>query len=130
VASREDVRRLALALPAAVERPDRFAFAVENRGKLKDFAWVWNERLAPKQPRVPNPGVIAVRVAGEEAKHFLIAAAPGVFFTEPHYNGFPAVLVRLAAVEEEQLEALLHDAWRLQAPKPLVKAFEASLPGP
>jgi hypothetical protein len=49
-----------------------------------------------------------------------------VFFTEPHYNGFPAVLVRLPAIELEQLEGLITDAWRIQAPKALVREFEAA----
>jgi hypothetical protein len=40
-----------------------------------------------------------------------------VFFTEPHYNGFPAVLVRLPAVSLERLEELIADAWRCVAPK-------------
>ncbi len=106
-----------MALPGAFERPDRFAFAVPNKGKDKEFAWVWLERPGPKQPRIPNPGVLAVRVAGEDAKQFLVSALPHVFFTEPHYNGYPAVLVRLAAIEVEQLEGLLLDAWQIQAPK-------------
>lgn len=117
MATQDDVRRIALALPQAEERPDRFAFAVENKGKLKDFAWVWAERIEPKAPRVPNPGVLAIRVSGEEQKQFLIGSQPDVFFTEPHYNGFPAVLVRLEAVESGQLEELLEAAWSIQAPK-------------
>lgn len=118
--TQDDVRRIALALPAATERPDRFAFAVENKGKLKDFAWVWAERSDPKAPRLPNPGVLAIRVRGEEQKQFLIGSQPDVFFTEPHYNGFPAVLVRLEAIEDSQLEELLEAAWRIQAPRGLV----------
>ena len=47
-----------------------------------------------------------------------------MFFTEPHYNGFPAVLVRLPAVGLAQLEELIVDAWRIQAPRALVKAWE------
>ncbi|HMO96588.1 MAG TPA: hypothetical protein PKD27_10755 [Tepidiformaceae bacterium] len=119
--TQDDVRRIALALPAAIERTDRFAFAVENNGKLKDFAWVWAERVAPKMARIPNPAVLAVRVSGEEQKQFLIGSQPDVFFTEPHYNGFPAVLVRLDAVEPGQLEGLLESAWRIQAPKALAR---------
>jgi hypothetical protein len=124
VATQEDVRRIALGLPGASEEQGRFAFSVENKGKARAFAWIWNERIEPKKPRVPNPEVLAVRVAGEEAKQFLIGAVPGTFFTEPHYNGFPAVLVRLAAIEFEQLEALIIDGWRCQAPKSAVKDFD------
>ena len=56
----------------------------------------------------------------------LIAASPDVFFTEPHYNGFPAVLVRLAAIAPDELEELLIDGWRTLAPKALVKQFDAT----
>jgi hypothetical protein len=130
MASQDDVRRLALALPEAVEEDGRFAFAVPNRGKLKGFAWVWQERVEPKKPRVPNPEVLAVRVAGAGEKEELLAAEPDVFFTEPHYNGFPAVLVRLAAIEVDELAELLTDAWRCQAPRALVRVFDAGGPAP
>jgi len=63
MATQADVRRIALALPDTEEAGDRFAFSVLNKGKPKGFVWAWNERITPKQPRVPNPGVIAVRVA-------------------------------------------------------------------
>ena len=84
---------------------------------------MWAERLDPKKPRIANPGVLAIRVAGEEEKQFLIGAVPDVFFTEPHYNGFPAVLVRLEAIELEQLRELLLDGWRIQAPRTLTAEF-------
>ena len=51
----------------------------------------------------------------------LLAAEPAKFFTEPHYNGFPAVLVRLEAVTVADLKRLLADAWRCQAPIDLKK---------
>jgi len=125
MATQEDVRRLALALPETTEGEDRFAFSVAGRPKPKGFAWVWMERVEPKQPKVPNPDVLAVRVANDDEKQVLLAADPDTFFTEPHYNGFPAVLVRLAAIDVDELEELLTDAWRCQAPKALVKAFDA-----
>jgi hypothetical protein len=121
-----DVRRLALALPEVSEGADGFGFSVPNKGKAKAIAWAWNERTEPKKPRVPNPTVLAIRVSGEEEKQFLIGAQPDVFFTEPHYNGFPAILVRLEAIATEQLEELLIAAWRIQAPKTLVHEFDSS----
>ena len=122
MATQADVRRIALSLPGTEEGADRFAFSVSNRGKLKGFAWVWLERLAPKQPRKPNPGVLAVRVANLSQKDLMIAADPGKFFTEPHYNGFPAVLVRLDAVTIADLRILITEAWQCQAPTELAKA--------
>ena len=92
-----------------------------NKGKAKGFAWVWKERVVPKKPRVPNHDVLAVRVANLGQKDLLLAAEPKKFFTEPHYDGFPAVLVRLKAVTVADLKVLLAEGWRCQAPAALVK---------
>jgi hypothetical protein len=119
VATQADVRRLALALPGSEQPPGRFAFSVRNKGKLKAFVWVWMERIVPKKPRVPNHGVLAVRVADLAEKDRLLAADPAKFFTEPHYAGFPAVLVRLDAVTVRDLRPLISAAWRCQAPADL-----------
>jgi len=121
MATRADVRRIALSLPAAEKVGDRFAFSVRSKGKLKGFAWVWMERVEPKKPRVPNPAVIAVRVANLAERERLLAKDPAKFFTEPHYKGFPAVLVRLDAVSVADLRRLLTEAWRCQAPVDLTK---------
>ena len=119
MATQADVRRIALSLPETEEAPNRFAFSVRNKDKLKGFVWVWMERVTPKKPRVPQPNVIAVRVASLEDKDFLLSLDPEKFFTEPHYNGFPAVLVRLPAVTARELRPLITEAWRCQAPKGL-----------
>src|SRR5678815_2845531 len=116
MATQADVRRIALSLPETEEGSDRFGFSVRNKGKSKGFAWVWMERIDPKKPRVANPGVIAVRVANNAQKDLIIASDAKKFFTEPHYNGFPAVLVRLAAVTVADLKVLIAEAWRCQAP--------------
>lgn len=52
-------------------------------------------------------------------KEELLAADPEKLFTEPHYNGFPAVLVRLPAIGAAELAELITDAWRCQAPRAL-----------
>lgn len=126
MATQADVRRIALSLPAAEEADDRFAFSVPSKGKLKGFVWVWMERVAPKKPRVPNPGVIAVRVANEGQKNALLSADRAKFFTEPHYDGFPAVLVRLDAVTAKDLKVLIAEAWRCQAPAELAQRMKRS----
>jgi hypothetical protein len=126
MATQADVRRIALSLPEAEEADDRFAFSVPNKGKLKGFVWVWLERVLPKKPRVPNPGVIAVRVANLGQKDLLLSADPAKFFTEPHYNGFPAVLVRLEAVSVADLKMLIAEAWRCQAPAALAQRMKRS----
>ncbi len=126
MASQNDVRRIALSLPDTTEATDGFAFSVRAGDKHKGFAWVWMERVEEKKPRVPNAKVLAVRVANESEKLELIASDAKKFFTEPHYNGFPAVLVRLAAIRVPELRELLTDAWRAQAPKKLVREFDGA----
>lgn len=119
MATQADVRRIALSLPATEQVAGRFAFGVRNKGKLKDFVWVWMERVAPKKPRVPEPRVIAVRTATIEDRELMIARDPAKFFTEPHYEGFPAVLVRLPAVTARELEPIIREGWRCQASRDL-----------
>jgi hypothetical protein len=127
MADLEDVRRIALSLPETSE--EGTGFGVLRGGKPRGFAWVWMERVDPKKPRVPCPEVIAIRTAGLDEKDALVALAPQKYFTEPHYNNFPAVLVRLASVELDELEELLIEGWRSQAPRSLVKQFDAGARG-
>ena len=106
-----DVRKIALSLPETTEDPNVFRFFVE----AKQFAWVWLERIDPKKARVPNPDVIGVRVADDRDKQVLLASDREVFFTEPHYDGYPAVLVRLSRIDRARLEEVLTNAWRCRA---------------
>jgi hypothetical protein len=124
VTTQDDVRRLALALPETREADDRFAFSVLNKGKQNNFVWVWAERIHPKQARVPNPAVVAVRVSDQIEKEILLRSDEKKFFTESHYNGFPAVLVRLAVIDAGELEELITNAWRYRAPRELREAFD------
>ncbi len=124
MATQADVRRIALSLPETEEVEGRFAFAVRSKAKAKDFVWVWMERITPKKPRVANPAVLAVRVHNLAEKDLLISAEPAKFFTEPHYDGFPAVLVRLAAVNVAELRPLMVDAWRCHAPAALAAGLK------
>lgn len=112
-----DVRRIAMRLAGTEEKPDHFAFEVMNKGKLKGYAWVWMERIDPKKARVPQPKVLAVRVASLDDKEFLLQLNPRKFFTEPHYNGYPAILVRLEEVTPAELKPLLTEAWQCLLPK-------------
>jgi hypothetical protein len=130
MADQADVRRSALSLPGVSEGRDRLAFSVESKGKQKGFAWVWLQRLEPSQARLPCPEVLAVRVRDQAEKAALLAGDPDIFFTEPHYNGFPAVLVRLPAVTLAQLRSLLVAAWRCQAPRPRAKPTASRGPRP
>ncbi len=120
MATEEDVRRIALSLPEATEGEGRLSFSVAGKG----FAWSWAERIHPKKARVENRDVLAVRVENEDEKQALIAADPDKFFTEDHYNGYPAVLIRLAAIDTDELQDLLIDAWRDRAPGTLTARFD------
>ena len=128
MADQKDVRQIALSLPGTSEEEGRFAFNVLNKGKQKGFVWVWLERVEPKKPRVPRADVLAVRVRHQAEKHALIGGDPDRFFTEPHYNGFPAVLVRLPKVTKAQLAKLIVEAWQCQAPAALAKSLSTGPP--
>jgi hypothetical protein len=124
MATQDDVRRIALSLPETTHDPNGFKFLVDG----KQFVWVWLERVDPKRARVPNADVIAVRVGNEFEKEALIEMDSEVFFTEPHYDGYPAILVRLPAIDLDLLGVVLTDAWRLRAPKRLVPADSPEFP--
>jgi len=126
MATRSDVRKIALSLPETKEKDGHFAFEVRNRAKYRGFCWVWMERIHQKKPREPNPDVLAVRVPSLDAKEILLMADSDKFFTEPHYEGFPAVLVRLERVGRAELRALLVEGWATQAPKSLLQKFQGA----
>lgn len=114
--TQDDIRTICLKLPGSIEGTDRFGFSVSVKGKLKGYVWTWLERKDPKKARVVNEGVVAIVVPNEIAKFALIESEPEKYFTEPHYNGFNAVLVRLDKVTIEDLEDLLLEAWRCKVP--------------
>ncbi|MDG2531948.1 MmcQ/YjbR family DNA-binding protein [Caulobacter endophyticus] len=115
------LRALATALPDVVTSTattGQVAYEVAGKG----LAWSYLARPAPKAKRVLVPGVIAVRCL-IETKQMLIEAAPERFFDDAHYRGYPAVLVRLAVIEADELAGLLRTAWTIVAPKSLVKSL-------
>jgi hypothetical protein len=100
-------RRLALALPGVADESDGERLVFSAGGK--QIAWTYLERFHPKKPRRPRPDVLAVRCPLER-KELLVEAAPDRFFDDDHYRGYPAVLVRLDAVDEDELASLLEGA--------------------
>jgi hypothetical protein len=106
VVDEQDVRSAALALPGTTEKRSygRPGFRVAD----KLFARLHDE-----------PGVLVVRCADEGEKEALLAGEPAKFFTTPHYDGYPHVLVRLAEIDAGELAELLAEAWRSRAPKRL-----------
>ena len=121
MATQDDVRRIALSLPATTGDPDGFRFFVDG----KQFVWSWLERIDPNRARIPSADVVAVRVGNEYEKESLLEVDPDVFFTEPHYDGYPAVLVRLPAIDLDLLRVVVTDAWRCRAPRRLLGEIAA-----
>jgi hypothetical protein len=113
MADADDVRRLALGLPDVVEiESDGFDFRVANRG----FVWSYPER-SPGKPRLIRTDIAVLFVGDEAEKQALLLGEPEVFFTTRSYDGWPLVMLRLAAVDVERLRELVTDAWRMRAPE-------------
>jgi hypothetical protein len=104
------VREIALSFPEVEEASEgRPAFRV--RGKL--FAWMARER---------DGGGLAVRVDRDE-KELLLQSNPEIYFSTPHYEGYPAVLIRLESIGRDELAERIEDSWLIQAPKRLAAEF-------
>ena len=67
-----------------------------------------------------------VLMCDHDEKEALLASGDAAFFTTPHYDGYPAILVDLEKVDPAQLEEMVQEAWRRKAPVKLRKAFDAS----
>jgi hypothetical protein len=120
MADEEDVRRIALSLPGVTQKDGDSSFRVAD----KLFVWHYHERIHLKKPRVRRPDVIAIRVADEWDKQALLAVDGDRFFTTDHYNGYPAVLVRLPLLEADELQELIVSAWRARAPRSLLQRLD------
>ncbi|OBH08143.1 MmcQ/YjbR family DNA-binding protein [Mycobacterium sp. E1747] len=83
------------------------------------------EALAAGGMEPPGGDILGVRVSDEGVKFGLIADEPEVYFTTPHFDGYPAVLVKLDAISVRDLEELITEAWLTQAPRKLVQEFLA-----
>jgi hypothetical protein len=75
--------------------------------------------------RLREDDVLVVKVEDLLLRDGLLQAKPEIYFITPHYEDYPAVLVRLSQIGEAELEDLLTDAWFAAAPKRLTKAFAA-----
>jgi hypothetical protein len=71
-----------------------------------------------------DPDALVMRVSDMGEREALLQGAPEAFFTTPHYDGAPYVLIRLEAVDPEELAELVEEAWRIRAPKRLVAEYE------
>ena len=124
MATWDDVRRIALSLPQAGERSSRG----NTQWTVKDKLFVWERPLRKSDlealgPSAPDGPVLGARVEHEIAKRALIEDDPGVFFTTPHFDGYPAILVQLEKIDPGTLEEVIVEAWLCRAPPRLVKEY-------
>lgn len=124
----EDVRRIVASLPeTSEEEGDTTGWRVNG----KPLAWerpLRKSDITALGDAAPDGPILAARVPGLGAREVLLADDPGAYFITPHFQNYPAVLVRLAEISFEVLEELLTEAWLTQAPKRLAAAFLASRP--
>ena len=124
MANWDEVSRLATELPEVTE--------LESRGlrqwKVKDKLFVWERPLRRADLEAlgagaPDGPILGARVEHEVAKQALLADDSGVFFTTPHFDGYPAILVQLDRISDEELREVVIEAWLVRAPKRLAKEF-------
>ncbi|KAF2413595.1 hypothetical protein B1729_08895 [Microbacterium sp. B35-04] len=134
MATLDDVRAIALGFPGAVERVDGHRGGASWRTTGGPFAWQRGpsgrdlEQLAALGRDWPPGDVIGVRTDGQQVKEALLESFPDVFFTIPHFDGYPAVLVRLDAIDLEHLREVITDAWLLKVTKRVAGEWLAAHP--
>jgi hypothetical protein len=74
-----------------------------------------------------DPDALVIRVLDLGDREALMRGQPDVFFITPHYKGFPYVLVRLELIGEAELGEMVEDAWRINAPRRLVREYDATI---
>ena len=116
-----DVLRLGMALPEVVESTSYGTPALKVRKKL--VCRMWGEREHNRDD--VHDTEVLVLFCEPEMKQVLLDNHPGVLFTVPHYDGYGAVLVRLADVEFDDLADWIEDSYRLKAPPTLLRQLDA-----
>ncbi len=124
----KDLDRLALALPEATKEVEDGRPTYKVHGKMFCF-----HRSPRKDALDPETGarledVLVFRVADLGVKELLLSDSRGVYFTTPHWNGYPAVLLRipdLAQLDLDELRDLVEEAWLTRAQKRLAKEWLA-----
>ncbi|WP_144207131.1 MmcQ/YjbR family DNA-binding protein [Mycobacterium tilburgii] len=124
MANWDDVARIVGGLPLTSEQSPH-----DWRVGKKLLAWerplrpTDREALSARGVPPPDGDILGVRVSDEGVKYALVADEPRIYFTTPYFDGYPAVLVKLDAIDVRGLEELITEAWLSQAPKKLVQEF-------
>lgn len=124
MASLGDVRRIALELPEVEERESRGLLEWRVREKL--FVWerpLRKGELVALGELAPIGSILGARVSDESEKAAWLAEQSGLYFTTPHFDGYPAILVSLGAVAVADLERVIVEAWLARAPRRLAEEF-------
>jgi hypothetical protein len=126
VATWDDVRRIALSLPETSERTSRGT----AQWRVKDKLFVWERPLRRADlealgAAAPEGPILGARVEHLVAKEAILADDPAIYFTTPHFDGYPAVLVQLDRIDLAELQELVVEAWLARAPAKLADAFLA-----
>lgn len=119
----DDVARVAAGMPETSETSPR-----TWRVRKKLVVWERPLRKADLEALgddAPDGDILGARVPDEGVKWALIADSPAIYFTTPHFDGYPAILVRLAAIDVPELTELITESWLTQAPKTVAKKFLA-----
>jgi hypothetical protein len=125
MASWDEVRRIALALPDTSEKP----MHGQASWRVRDKLFVWERPLRKSDLRAlgdaaPPPGpIVGARVEHVLAREVLIESDPETFFTIPHFDGYAAVLARLDVITLPDLEELITEAWLCRAPPKLARQY-------
>jgi hypothetical protein len=130
VATWDDVQRLAMGMPGASLRESRGL----RQWRVGDRLFVWERPLRQSDRKAlgdaaPEGAILGARVEHLGAKDALLADASGVFFTTPHFDGYPAVLVKLDAIGVADLEEVVVEAWLNRASPKAVSAYLAQRSG-
>jgi hypothetical protein len=124
MATFDDVARIALDLPETSEGTSH-----GNRSwRVKDKGFVWERPLRRGDlealgDAAPDGPVLGVRTEHLGAKEAILASDPEVFFTTPHFDGYPAVLVQLERIAPDDLREVIVEAWLARAPKRLADEY-------
>ncbi len=124
MASWDDVRRIALALPETTEAVSWGS----AHWRVKDKGFVWERPLRAGDLKAlgdgaPTGAILGARVEHLVAKEALLADDPSVFFTTPHFDNYPAILVRLDHISDGDLNEVIVEAWLARAPKRLAQGY-------